>query len=559
MANSNGWCLQEPWDWQRLGIGNPELQSDTITAVDGSGSPRLLVPAETSIRMRGAHLPVCGPLVADGSGGLLASLALPGDRQPALGLKDLDLEWQSDRGRGVIKQADYLARPPRGDTSPEAEPNRQLECFILWAIGRFQELAHGEASSGTGVQRTTWTIARSVWRDYDAREPTMDLIVRLAKDQELAEALDAVSRNPRRVLVRVRDEVRVDRVQELDAACIRSYARRPGVTAVEKAGTRQTLLAVRRQASHDTLENRVTAWTLDELTGCSQRWLGQHRQARTSEKTAIVRRLAQECPVRRNGEALAPVGTASLTHPTQPNYPLQFAERYQRVYAAYLKLLKQRREEDDAWTWRRTLWADVVRQLVATTLLQLGPERFTSHPHYRGESVHGSWLAHPCAPGPLDVGSRGEWHVLDARDLATVDSSWRRRPPEPWMPSLGALGADLWLWCLRPQRLVPIWAILDTAATGDSKRVERAAEALDAWQQAPTSPTKRGYVVHGLIVTSRPSASMVDLTTSIVTPRVRVASLSLPLALGLADSAHYRRMLDDVAAGIDLALAGVPA
>ncbi len=127
------------------------------------------------------------------------------------------------------------------------------------------------------------------------------------------------------------------------------------------------------------------------------------------------------------------------------------------------------------------------------------------------------------------------------------------------MPSLGALGADLWLWCLRPQRLVPIWAILDTAATGDSKRVERAAEALDAWQQAPTSPTKRGYVVHGLIVTSRPGASMVDLTTSIVTPRVRVASLSLPLALGLADSAHYQRMLDDVAAGIDLALAGVPA
>jgi hypothetical protein len=553
MPEPMGWVLAEPWDWQRLGIGNPELCCDGLTLIAGSGSPRLLVPAGRRVRLRHAYPPVLGTAVTDGVGRRLVPLAIPGERHPGQGCKDLDLEWQADGRHGTLRQQGYLTRPQRGGSGQVDTPSDQLEAFILWAIGRFQELAHGEHSApGGGLARTTWETAIELWQRYDPHEPTMDLIVRLAKDGALAAALAAITVQPRRVLVRIRDEVRVDRVQELDAACIRAYARRPGVTAIEKAGSRQTLLAVRRQASHDTLENRVTAWTLEELAACGQRWQARHRQARTSDKTVVVRGLVNDSRDRRNSEALDLVGTSALVHPVQPNYPLQFESRYKLVHVAYRKLLKQRQEEDDAWTWRRILWADAVRQLVATTLLQLGRESFYSHSHYRLESAQGSWLGNPCAPGPLDLGARGEWHILDARELAALGDAGLARLPEPWMSSLGVLGADLWLWCRRPQRLLPVWAILDTAERPDPQRLNRAAEALDAWQRAPTSPTKCGYTVHGLVIASRLDTDGVDIDESTVhNPQMCITGITIPLALADADTPAYVRMLRDVAAGID--------
>ena len=95
----------------------------------------------------------------------------------------------------------------------------------------------------------------------------MALIVRLSKEQPVHRALAAISTHPRRILQRYRDNMPIRRIQELDPACIRDYARRPGITAAEKAGSRQCLLAVRRREHRDTLENRVTCWVMDRL-GC---------------------------------------------------------------------------------------------------------------------------------------------------------------------------------------------------------------------------------------------------------------------------------------------------
>ena len=69
--------------------------------------------------------------------------------------------------------------------------------------------------------------------------------------------LEKITKQPRRTLKRIRDQERIQRVREMDKACLINLARRPGVAIAEKAGPRQRILAVRREETNNTLENRV--------------------------------------------------------------------------------------------------------------------------------------------------------------------------------------------------------------------------------------------------------------------------------------------------------------
>src|SRR6266699_4433910 len=119
-----------------------------------------------------------------------------------------------------------------------------------------------DAQTRAACVRRSWEAARSVWFRADFNEPRMALIVQLSREQTLHRSLDAISRHPRRILQRERHETPVSRIQELDSACIRDFARRPGISPIEKAGPRQRLLAIRRREHYTTLENQVTCWVM---------------------------------------------------------------------------------------------------------------------------------------------------------------------------------------------------------------------------------------------------------------------------------------------------------
>ena len=147
---------------------------------------------------------------------------------------------------------------------------------------------------------------------------------------------------------------------------------------------------------------------------------------------------------------------------TQPNYPLQFESRYQVVWKTYQRLLKEKREIDDAWAWQRVLWGETGRQLVACCLHHAFSPAALATPFYRTESRHGFWTESPVAPGPFHT-PQGDCLVFDARDL---DSSrgwqrarWLKYPPRilPGAEYLGASGCDQILFWPRLNRALLVW------------------------------------------------------------------------------------------------------
>ena len=62
----------------------------------------------------------------------------------------------------------------------------------------------------------------------------MSLIVELAAS--LPKTLNRILNSPRFILNRYRTQERINRIQEFDSACMVDYAKRVGITTIEKAG-----------------------------------------------------------------------------------------------------------------------------------------------------------------------------------------------------------------------------------------------------------------------------------------------------------------------------------
>ena len=194
-------------------------------------------------------------------------------------------------------------------------------------------------------------------------EPRRALIVEIA--ERLGTSLAQRTQHLRRILLRRRDVVPVHRIAQLDEECLRWYIRQPGVTLAEKAGHRQEILAVVRQETFDTLENRVLKDFLRRCVRAAARYVRQFKQDYpNSERVLRVARLARSC-----GDALQQPELESVSRPrpgVQPNYVLQNDARYREIWHWYQRLLRNQDSEEHVWNWQSRLWADVCRLLLAT-------------------------------------------------------------------------------------------------------------------------------------------------------------------------------------------------
>jgi hypothetical protein len=299
----------------------------------------------------------------------------------------------------------------------------------------------------------------SAWRRVGGRsEPRMALIVRLAR--ELSATIDSVCSRPRRILRRERMLQPIGTVQEIDAGCLRWLSRQPGRTSIEKAGARQRILGIARFEDVDTPENRLAGDFLDRAIVAAMEYLREHREFGDHDRVKDVRRFHRLLVrlQRTSDVSHLPPPTGGM----QPNYVLQFDERYRQVWDAWLALVRRRQEQDQAWRWRHRIFAEQAL-LLAIDVLRRSSTRspaLRSDLHVRGEQSAGAFLA--------PDGEIGSWYPRADSMRNELDLVWgpqiHRHPQID--PRLRRLAPDL-VVIRRSENgiaLFPIWTALSFAA-----------------------------------------------------------------------------------------------
>ena len=370
--------LQSPEPWSCLLGQQSNLNSSSL--LNGAASPRILLDARTpmlriSLPSGQAPLPPASFPFTFGNSRYQA-FHLPTDSRIQREHPDFSVSLPLAEGVANVTQSQSASRPAekRPDNLESRSGGHYVGAWIDWQVWAFQELGHlpeelneFEAATRSATVRRSWDAANEVWFRDGGADARMALIVRLSRESTLHRALETVSRHPRRILQRYRNDTPISQIQELDPACIRDYARRPGITALEKAGPRQRLLAVLRRELRDTLENRVACWVMERVAYRAGAYCSENSAYQQDEKVEGVNRFGRNSNQWRSSQWLQDVSRLRQVV-AQPNYPLQFDTRYQVVWKTYQRLLKEKREIDDAWAWQRILWGETGRQLIAGCL-----------------------------------------------------------------------------------------------------------------------------------------------------------------------------------------------
>lgn len=535
----------EPWGFLLSGGFLPAVEAN----VDGAGTPRILTPLNSKPPrwVDGAGFAPKAGMAFRWMGKDFQAWHVPCSNAAREGRHDVELRWTIDHGDArALTQRDLLHRPPDRADGHQTDA-LHLDAMINWMVHTFQELGHTELekddSDTPAMVRRTWGKAQEIWIDPKSDEPRMELIIKMAQDRKLVLALHAIGVSPRRILIRVREPTPVGRVQEMDPACIRHYAKLPGNSPVQKAGARQLLLAVQRRPSFDTLENKVAAWTMAALQKRAESWRRkQTKVALTGTRARAVGKLAKDNQQLLASDNLFDLKYAGLAHPATANYPLTMEPRYKLVYKAYRELLRYQKIKDDAWTWRRPLWAETVGQLVNCCLLQLWPDATVSTPFYRKEADRGRWLAAQASAGPFKT-PWGQAYLIDSHDLESASAAALQSllsDERSLLASLGATGCDLALWWPDKAAVLPIWATLWTDEVSRwQASLSRAGQALAKYATQPNIPVKH---LGGLLVTAHAQA---DRAVALVDRSAgkSIHGLRVPMHTGLLEAEAFAQVI----------------
>lgn len=359
--------------------------------------------------------------------------------------------------------------------------------------------------------------------------------------EEIPPAVEAVVVRPRKFLQRRHSQVGLDRLQEMDIASLMDYARRPGDSALIKAGDRQTLMAVVREETPDTLENRVVkdfcrrARKTAELYSEECCWTCRSSHSAPCEtdehkcrsrRVQNVKTFANRCDQWLRAHEFAAV--SSLQVPCRiPNYALLQNVRYVQIWDFYQRLLMQEDVRDQTWIWKRQAWTDYVRILLMQTMSRLTfdgrppvfqasakPARLRRHP------TNGTWIKSEPFDGPLVFESEGQFVTLYLLNHADADRLFTGLP----FP-LAALNADCYWIAVStawPElRVVPVWSFV-----GDSRWhgplatelhgtcLQDIAQAASVWHRKSEERAGSQKVSLRKLVVVKPSYSQTLTTTS---------------------------------------------
>lgn len=298
--------------------------------------------------------------------------------------------------------------------------------FSLRALAEVRFREHpNTAYRRAGALPLDWSDIAETLRD--SNRPPERLVARIARDR-FAD-VDAIGRNLRKTLVRVREKVPVGRVQQLDAGCLRWLVRQPGRSAVEKAGLDQRVLGVVRQERFDTLENRVFK---DFLLRCSdaadaylREWGGKFHDHNTIIRVERFRRLCQS--ILRN-EHFA--GISGISQMPVPNYVLQQDSRYSKIWTDYTALVRQETVAERLWSRREEIDESYLKLSGVWPGWRSMPQTEGGHPFHT--NPHAAFHS-PIWFSPLD----GRNPVLDNPFWRNSLALGASRPSKSEIPSVG--------------------------------------------------------------------------------------------------------------------------
>jgi len=409
---------------------------------------------------------------------------------------ELPLPLRTEKGISLGRPGDELkirwpALPDRpaaftheGDT---AEPGRELMLRTEAVWDRIQDVD----DALTDPSRLWETLYRQ-WTGQDADEPRMDVIV--AQARNLARAIDALERHPRRILRRTHGMVPIGRVQEVDRRAMLWMARQPGDTLAEKAGLDQQLLAVRREENFDTLENRVLRSYTELARRHAADYLDRNRTLHASIRARLVEAHARRCG--RLARSLRALGVRLAEPDITPNFVLLENQNYRSIWKAWVELQRLERVRDDLWRWQARSWQEYCRLVIMVALAGLeGGKLIAASPlWYRDDQHRGNWIDmfNPLGVVHLERSDR----VVEVATTAAKDN-------------LARLGAPIWLrvgkvgdsaGILQRVAVWPLWSPTGGIVPGEASELHKIIENYH-----------KGDVTGGIIL--RPSAEAQNADT----------------------------------------------
>lgn len=213
----------------------------------------------------------------------------------------------------------------------------------------------------------SWREVTDIMTAVHENEPPQTVISKIA--QQEIHIIDNTLQNPRKILKRERRTVHISDIQQLDPQCLIWLTRQPGITPVQKAGSRQKILSVVREESFNTLENRVLKTLLKSCLTHGSLYIQQYggnQNYVNSERIRAVRKLVNTCKAALQSPMMQKV--ASLTGMPIPNYVLLHDPYYTRIWQMYQELLRQTKLLETAWKKRHKIFKEYFFLIVSVCL-----------------------------------------------------------------------------------------------------------------------------------------------------------------------------------------------
>ena len=291
-------------------------------------------------------------------------------------------------------------------------------------------------------QTVYWqTILFRLHQHTDIDPARYALVVDLSELNELIKPIDRITSQPKKVLRRVYDQERIQKVREIDKKCVIDLARRPGSVLAEKAGPKQRILAIKRQENINILENRVTKHCCELAIRAAKRYIEQHKKenitAKESKRVKSVEKLLKESTRLPHKEQFR--GVTNLSVPCrQPNYTLMQNADYHKVWKAYVELVRNEDLRSELWKWYRRMWCDYTGVYLADMMYLLNTIIEDNEIFEIGNKAvmgkrrqeEGNWLFNDILPGPFVVASGDLQSTLyivhgDVNTLSKISDSLR--------------------------------------------------------------------------------------------------------------------------------------
>jgi len=346
----------------------------------------------------------------------------------------------------------------------------QFECFFDQTMNAMlflmRECLHVENHKTDNIY---WDgILNEVRANIEEDPAKYALVVDLSRPRKLIEQIGRITEKPKRVLMRIHDQERIQKVQEIDIKCLTDLARRPGTVLKEKAGPKQRILAIKRTENINTLENRVTKHCCSLATLASKRYLLEHKQVddSKSKRIRLVQKLVRACI--RLPRKSSFTGVKNLIEPCrQPNYTLMQNPDYYKVWRAYVQLVRNEDLRHELWKWNRRMWSDFMGLFLADLLDSYQKTMSDEYVFSIGQKTvygkhkqdMGKWLLSDTMPGPFIIdchsNAPGTLYCIQG-DHDTISNLFEL------YHVLAVLNADYLLLYIRDNKKVvlPIYAVL---------------------------------------------------------------------------------------------------